>query len=314
MSKALLGVVVALGGFAFVRAALAPVLCLRAPRPAASAVREVRALFMRAVAPTVAAAAVTLLLLVPAFVQFEPAAQGERAGLVLVVAAGAGLVQIAWMAARGAWMLLGARRLTRRWLRRATPLADGTWPLPATRIDTGMPVVALAGWRRPHLLVDRRVIETCTPVELAAIGAHERAHAVASDNARRWLVGVCCGWSSGTGRAWSRAAEQAADERAAETPERALALASALVKVARLAPAPVFTDAVLSTMHDGGEIEARVTRLLALGDAARGRPPAAPPHMETWRVAVTMAGGGAIAAASLGPVHALIELLVQRLP
>ena len=62
-------------------------------------------------------------------------------------------------------------------------------------------------------------------------------------------------------RAWSRAAEEAADAVAvAGNPGFALELAQALIRVARLAPTPQ-APALASAFYLGGSIESRVRRL-----------------------------------------------------
>jgi hypothetical protein len=87
------------------------------------------------------------------------------------------------------------------------------------------------------------VLAALTPDEIVAALAHESGHLATRDNLKRGLLRACrdslliipCGRSLDS--AWSEASECAADEYAArEGRERALDLASALVKIARMVP------------------------------------------------------------------------------
>jgi Peptidase family M48 len=267
--------------------------------------------FPRAAAPMLAALALGAGLVLPAFAIFEPAHGGEALGTTLpaLAVAGAALVAIwTWRAAR---MLLVSRRVTAAWARHGAPIADDRWGVPAVLIDTGAPVVAVAGLLKPRLFVDRSVLELCTGPELDAIAAHEQAHVRSRDNVRRLLVGVCAGPRSEAAAAWRAAAEHEADRSAARSPRAALDLAAALVKLARARRIPSWHDAVLSTVHDGGSLESRVHRLLAV-DGHSGRA-AGDSGAAVW------VASAALLAAAGGPrllqlVHAGLEVLVQRLP
>lgn len=275
------------------------------PRPDSAAAEHADALFLRSLAPTVLALGVSVGIVLPAFLLFEPEHQGERAGVLALALAAVGAVQLLGIAGRAAGMAHASRVITRAWLRDAGALGE-RWGLPAFAIDSGFPVVAVTGILRPRLLIDRRVLRACSPAELAAIGAHERAHARRRDNLRRLLVGACAGAGSREAAAWRRAAELAADERAADSPARAVDLASALVRVARLSPAPSFETTALSTIHDGGSLDLRVQRLLACDGL-----PVARPRLGGTFVLVSLACSLALGWRPLfSSVHALVEVLV----
>jgi hypothetical protein len=253
--------------------------------------------FARATAPMIAALAVGIGI-------------GERIGALLPIAAamGAGLLAI-WLA-RVVRMLVASRRLTRAWGRSSTPLDDGRWGMPALRIDTGAPVVAVAGLLRPRLFIDRSVLDLCTAGELDAIAAHERAHVRRRDNVRRLLVGACAGPHSAAAADWRASAEHLADRSAAASPRSAVDLAAALVKLARAGRSPARHDAILSTVHDGGSLESRVRHLLALDARAATSGHGATPM---WLSLACLLGLPA-APPLLRSVHHALELLVQRLP
>jgi len=88
------------------------------------------------------------------------------------------------------------------------------------------------------------------------------------------------------------------------------ALASALVKVARLTPAMTPLAEPISTLIDGGEIASRVERLLTDATPSAGRRSAL-----GW---TALAGGAAATAVVYAPalrfVHSVTELLVRSLP
>jgi Zn-dependent protease with chaperone function len=141
--------------------------------------------------------------------------------------------------------------------------------LPAFVVNEAFPVVSLVGWFRPRLLVARTVLENCDGDELAAVLAHEAGHNERRDPWVRLLVRACpdllsvTPWADRMERAWAEAAEQDADERAARTgPTRAMDLASALVKVARLAGAGRPPAIPLAALYRGEGVAARVARLL----------------------------------------------------
>jgi Zn-dependent protease with chaperone function len=268
-------------------------------------------LFAQAVAPTMIASVVALGIVLPAFVRFEPPHDGEPAGVLLLALAAISGSHLARMMFRAARMLTASRSLTAAWLTSAAPLADARWGPRAFSIDAGFPVVAVAGLFRPRLFVDRRVLDTCSVDELDAIAAHERAHVRRRDNLRRLLVGAWEGPESVTAAAWREAAERAADTQAATSPRRAVDLASALVKMARLAAPRTLERTALSTINDGGALEARVRHLIAIERAA----PAERPLSLTPLALVAFAGViGLNWSALLRSAHMLTESAVRYLP
>jgi Zn-dependent protease with chaperone function len=221
-------------------------------------------LFARGVAPAAAAGAIALGVVLPAFLRFEPPHDGERAGALLLLLSAVGGLQLARMIVRAARMLRLSRALTSRWAASAVRLDDRRWGRPAFAVDAGFPLVAVSGLFRPRVFVDRSVLANCSATELDAIAAHERAHVLRRDNVRRLIIGACEGPASVTARAWREAAERAADAHAASSPRRAVDLASALLKMARLAQPYTFERTALSTIHDSGSLETRVRRLVAI--------------------------------------------------
>ena len=132
-----------------------------------------------------------------------------------------------------------------------------------------------------RLFVARTVVDACDAGELRAVVAHEQAHAGARDNLRRLLMAGApdaLAWlpvGAGMMREWAAMAELAADETAVSHSSDRLHLASALVKVARLATTPPGALPA-STLYRGEPIAERVHRLLEAP---------APPACHTRRLA-----------------------------
>ena len=178
--------------------------------------------------------------------------------------------------------------------------------------------MALVGIVRSRLLVTRGLIDALTPEELAASIAHEVGHHRAWDNLKRLAMRGApdlLGWTPAARaieRRWASASEHAADRQACgRRSRRAAALASALVKVARLMPPMTPVNEPISTLIDGGEIASRVQRLLDDGDPAlerRGSP-------RRWiGVALPLLAVALGYAPLLRVVHLATELLVHTLP
>jgi hypothetical protein len=126
---------------------------------------------------------------------------------------------------------------------------------------TGAPVLMLAGILRPRLVVSETIRKALSAEQLEAALRHEQAHRRAFDNLKRMLLAATPRMPGFTAieRTWSRLSEWAADDEAvAGDTGRALSLADALVRVARLGAVP----AEVSFLGDGRDLAQRVDRLL----------------------------------------------------
>ena len=279
---------------------------VRRHAPAARA----RLLFRLRILPGLFAVTAAFAIALPIFLWFEERGTTEPVSrtLGIVAVTGAGLLL------RGLWRATAAWRATNRvladWRRRGRVLDGLGVPVPAFAIDDPFPVVAVIGILRPRLFVAERVLRECAPGEVAAMVAHECAHVSARDNLKRLAIRACPG-VFGVGRrldsAWSAAAEEAADARAAGLDARArLNLADALIHVARLAvPA---APPLASAFYLGGSIDARVRRLVE---------PAVEVGTSRWtRLAVSGALALFVVAVVLAApgLHDLMEHAVRLLP
>ena len=284
------------------------------PPAGAPAGRRARALFALRLFPSAASLFALFALFVPAYLAHEPRGSGETVGLPLLALALLGCLVLVSAALRGLRAGNETRRLAQAWAEDAEPLDLAVAGMPAYRIAHPFPVVAVLGVRHPRLYVAGQVLSSLGDSELHAVLEHERAHVAARDNLRHWLLRSCpdvLAWTPAgrrLDRAWLAAAEEAADERAARgKPEAALALAEALLRVARLAPAACSAPLPELALHNGDDLARRVRRLVA-----------APPPPPARSVAPLLAfplllGALPFYPAALRVVHALTESLLALL-
>ena len=207
--------------------------CSRRAAPARAMLLTTRLL------PAVASSVFVLAVFLPAHWRFEPAETDESFGLVLggLAAIGLSLALAQCVACRsGACLPATASPLWRGvrglWSR---AMRDGAFEL------GGLPGVSLAGIWRPRILIGSEALSALTPAELDVAISHEVAHRRSQDNLKRFLM-FCApdlfGWTRVARQLeerWQAEAECEADARAVRGDgQRAVVLASALVKVARL--------------------------------------------------------------------------------
>jgi len=255
------------------------------------------------------------LVFLPSYWRYEPRDFVEGFDVTLTALAVLALAIVGTAVARGltAWRRAALR--TQAWMRAGRPLALADTSMQAYAIDTDAPLMALVGVLRPRLLITRPVLEALTDEELRASVAHELGHWRAWDNLKRLAMRAAPDLLSATGaarsleRRWAAAAEHVADLGAGDGGDARCALASALVKVARLTPPGAPFAEPISALVDGGDITARVRRLL--DDA-----PAGAEHRPVHWLALAIPA--AVLALGYTPllrlVHGVTEVLVNGLP
>jgi hypothetical protein len=283
-------------------------LMLRAPTSSPALVLGVRLL------PAAAACAFVLAIFLPAHWRFEPARTDESFGVVLGALAAFAfglLARSAWRALRLGWREYRLSKLTER---TASPLDVGAFEV------GGLPGVSLAGILRPRILVGSDALATLSPAELDVAISHELAHRRSRDNLKRCLI-FCApdvfGWTAVARRLeerWQAESECQADARAVQGEDhRAVVLASALVKVARLtqrrngiAPSPAW-----SAFHVASLLETRVRRLVA-GQVAV---PAGMGKLWVLVALVTIVVAASVGLSDLSvALHTVTESMVANLP
>lgn len=212
-------------------------------------------------------------LVMPAFILYEPAVSNETVTKKLGILAILSISALCFATFRTIWTVIITQRLTAKWLERSDTIRIDGLGGSAYRLEHSFPVMAVVGVFRPRLFVARKVLESLTPSELNAAISHELGHIRSRDNFKRVILNVCrClllfPVGSGLDEAWSAASEEAADFSAAGSdPSRAMDLASALVKLARIAPTtlddlPMASCALL--VDSGSSVAERVGKLLMI--------------------------------------------------
>jgi beta-lactamase regulating signal transducer with metallopeptidase domain len=258
--------------------------------------------------PSVGGICLALSVCLPAFLRFEPQHGPERPGVLLVVLAVVTIVLVIAGARRGIRAGLATRSIANRWTALRRQQSPGGVQMDV--VDVPLPVVAVSGLWRPRVLIGRDVASQCTSEELALIIAHEEAHVRSRDNFKQLLMLVspdlpqALTINATLEEQWRAASELAADEYATQdSPERRVRLATALVKMARLAltaPQP----GVASTLIGAGGIEARIRRLLE-------HQPIRPALGCFWIAPVLLVAGVLLAVGQHQSIHAAIEHVVR---
>lgn len=289
--------------------ALGRFLCRRAEPPGTGVVLAVRLL------PAAVSSVFVLAVFLPTHWRLEPAEADESLGFVLGALAAAGFclaIRSAWRAAQSG--LAGHRFAVV--LRRAAQSAEGE----VLELG-GLPGVSLAGIWRPRIVIGPDARAALTPEELDLAISHEVAHRRSRDNLKRFLMYAApdvFGWTRVAHELedrWQAQAECEADADAVRGDgDRAAVLASALVKVARLATgarlqrvAPEWTS---SAFHVPTLFELRVRRLLA-----GSPPPVASRRLGWWSAMLGMSfAAGLWLGGFSDTLHSVTETLVTRLP
>ena len=249
--------------------------------------------------------AVTVVL--PAFLSHEPHHDREAVGpLLLILAALAALT-----VGHGLWRGCGAWSAARALLRACGParryLAGHGYRVRI--VDLAEPFIGVIGAWRAQVVSAESVISACSADELRQVLAHEGAHLSARDNAKLLLLLVCpdaLAWTPLNRvlfERWRTEAEFAADQRATgNDPQKRVALASALIKVARLLEPNQRARHPLTMPVALDDVEGRVRQLLAPAHAAT-RP----------RIGTVLLSVALIMPVAALPLYAVVHELIETL-
>jgi hypothetical protein len=256
---------------------------------------------------------------IPSYLWLEPEAAGEKVGFVCFLAAVLGAAIWTLAIVRVVHAVRGTARYLHRCERHGKPIEMPGETAPALLLKDKSPVLAVAGVLHPRLVISRRVMRGLTAEQIDAALRHERAHRASGDNLKRFFMLLAPdvlpfmrGFATLEQR-WAKAIEWAADDQAsAGDPRRALSLADALVKVAKMGNQPQLSYLTSSLMADDHDLSERVDRLL------RPQPIPTKPVKELIPL---VSGAGALMAASLmivvlwpaslSVVHQALEQLVR---
>jgi Zn-dependent protease with chaperone function len=271
--------------------------------------------------------------IVPAYLHHEPHQTGEVVSLKLALFAAfcfAGLALAAW---RGLRSWVATRRLVADWLRHSEPVELAGVGVPVYRLRHRFPVIAVVGLTRPRLFIADHLFDELSADELRAAVMHEHGHLATHDNLKRALLRACrdvlllVPAGRTLDNAWVEQSEAAADEHAARVGGATLALdlASALVKIARLAPAGTTprrmpAGAFLVDDHGVGGVASRVRRLARLATNEPPPPSHAPNAALNYALACALAAALVVSATAafsqphfLAPLHGALEHVVSAL-
>ena len=307
VSSALLGLI----WFAVTNLAATVLACLLV-RATATRRLSAGALFALRLMPATLSTLFVAMLFLPAHIRYEPAESDESLGLALAAVAAFGAGLLARSVWRAATILRTDLELSALMRRVARPFGN------AFEVQ-GLAGVSLAGILRPRILIGSSALAVLTPAELDLAISHESAHRRSLDNVKRFVI--CCApdlfgllpIARRLENRWEAETECQADARAVGGDgSRAVVLASALVKVARLAgsatrqPSPSW-----SNFHVAALLEIRVRRLIdGHADAPRR-------GTSLWRAAVLAIAALPATAWALDlpyAVHVATETLVTYLP
>lgn len=243
-------------------------LCLPLLLRAVQNIRAVHAswlLFCARVAPGLLSLLFVLLFCVPSYLWLEPGSVAERTTLMGLAVAAFGVTLLC----SGLWAAAVALLRSHHYLQGAHQGCTQNQSMLV--VHSSRPLFALAGLLRPRLVISSELMESLTPEQFDMAVRHERAHQAGFDNVRKLvtlLSPVALPFSRGFAaldRQLAKFTEWAADDRAiAGDPDKAIALADALVRVARMSgTCGVPREALVSTLvSDDCSLDDRVLRLL----------------------------------------------------
>lgn len=271
--------------------------------------------------PATAALTFVVTVFVPSFLRFEPRDFDEAFGMTTTTLAVLTCLVVASAAWRGIRALRDVQRRTAKRRHLATvDVGCSDQDDRAFVVEAPFAAMTLVGILKPRLLVTSRLLQMLTPEELSAAVAHEHAHKRALDNLKRLAMRTSPDVFGRTtiGRRieneWCLASEQLADSRAALDAPTGVALASALIKVARFGPATMTSREALSLVSPlvgGDSLSSRIDQLL--------NPPRRRPNRVRTTACVLLSAVLALTCAlaygrTLSAVHVLTEVAVHTLP
>jgi beta-lactamase regulating signal transducer with metallopeptidase domain len=141
----------------------------------------------------------------------------------------------------------------------------------AVVVQKNEPLLALSGLLRPHVVISRGVLTELPKEQLNVAVRHEIAHRNSHDNLKRLFLVLSpeffllANGFAALEKTWARFSEWAADDEAVRgDSERALSLATALLRVARMGARPQLSILQTSLLPEDHDLSARVERLLCV--------------------------------------------------
>ena len=256
---------------------------------------------------------------VPSYLWLEPQATGEKVGFVCFLTALLGAAIWALAVVRVVSALRGTARYLHRCEQHGRKITVPGEASPALLLADKAPVLAVAGVLHPQLVISRRVMHGLSAEQREVALRHERAHCTSGDNFKRLLIllapdGLPFVTAFGSlERGWARFTEWAADDQAtAGDARRAVSLADALVRVARMGAKPELTYLSSSLLDEDQELAQRVDRLLRPQPIPQKPVKVFIPLLTgTGALILTLAVAVSLRPGSLAVVHRALEQLVH---
>jgi hypothetical protein len=228
-----------------------------------------RFLFAVRILPFALGIGAVLALCVPSYLWLEPQASSERIGWACLSFAVLGLAGWFGSIARIARTFAASVRFKRSWQKAGCEILAVGESSEAVIVERDAPFLALVGLFRPRLVVSKALLCSLSVGELHLALLHENAHRVSRDNLKRLFLLLAPSpipfvrAHSSLERCWAKLSEWAADDEAVRgDSHRALSLATALLRVARMGAAPRLSFLHTSLLANDHDLSARVDRLL----------------------------------------------------
>ncbi|HKW64042.1 MAG TPA: M56 family metallopeptidase [Candidatus Acidoferrum sp.] len=283
-----------------------------------------RFLFILRMLPSVLGLTVVLGLCVPSYLWLEPQIAPERMGLACLLLAGLAGIACSRSLVRTARAVSASARLTNEW--RDSP-NEALWAMEsqavvderAIVVQKKEPLLALSGVFRPRVVISRRVLAELSKEQLDVALRHEIAHRDSYDNLKRLLLVLSpeffpfANGFAALERTWARFSEWAADDDAVQgDSQRALSLAAALLRVARMGAQPPLSTLHTCLLPADDDLSARVGRLLSAESLSAEKVRHNPARVIVSSVCFVVCALLLTAApATLSSVHRLLELFLR---
>jgi Zn-dependent protease with chaperone function len=228
-------------------------------------------------APLVITLVVLAAFVIPSFLEFEPRTTIEPLSFTLLSLASVTGLILSGSILRCFAAIMQSRRVMRAWMSTAKteliPIEEMPSGINVQRCEMESPVIAVMGIWPTRVFTANKVFDALTAEELNAALRHEAVHVRRFDVLKKMFLQLAPTFLpgidllKGVNAHWSRMCELAADEEsvAGDAP-RTLHLASALVKVARLANPGSELPTLSAALHSDSLLSHRVRRLLEISE------------------------------------------------
>lgn len=282
-----------------------------------------RFLFTLRMLPLVLGLTAVLGLCVPSYLWLEPQSASERVGLACLLLAALAGIACSRSLVRTARAVSASARLSNEWrgsgnevflAKESQAVVDES----ATVVQKKEPLLALSGVYRPRMVISRGVLAELSKEQLDVALRHEIAHRDSHDNLKRLLLVLSpeffpfANGFAALEKTWARLSEWAADDDAVQgDSRRALSLAAALLRVARMGAQPQLSTLNTWLLPADDDLSARVDRLLCAESLSVKKAPHTPARILRGVCFLFCALLLAGAPATLSSVHRWLELFLR---